>query len=327
MELRKIIVVTPVKNEDWIIRTFLEVTSCFADAILIADQQSSDDTLKIAATFEKVIVLNNQSKEYRESERQAFLIEKARELYPGNHLIIALDADEIASADSLNSVYWNNLRNLASGTLLYFRKTDLVNKGTQTPDIHDTFYPLGFADDGKLKHNGKLIHSIRIPMGDHNQPCYYDPAIIFLHLQWLRPKTQEAKRRFYQVKERDFGTIPWYWRRKRYKKAEFLGQNLPLKPTPLQWLTFPEALKVEIASLKESPESWFDTEVYHQLLQKGGRTYWLDDIWDKDWNNFKQDGKKVIHLQPKWLHYLLRVSDIIFNSIYHLKQKFNSLKK
>ena len=44
-DLPKIIVVTPIKNEDWILDRFLSVTSQFADLIIIADQNSTDKSM------------------------------------------------------------------------------------------------------------------------------------------------------------------------------------------------------------------------------------------------------------------------------------------
>jgi hypothetical protein len=318
---RKIIVVVPVKNEVWILHTFLQVTSHFADAILLADQQSDDGTPSMAETFPKVTVFNNPSTAYNDATRQKYLIEKARELYPGQHIIIALDADEIASADSLNCEAWNLLHELAPGTLLYFKKTDLLNKGIDAIDLPDTYYPLGFVDDGLLQHSGKPMHSVRVPTGPPDQPRYEVPDILFLHLQRLRPNTQEAKRRFYQVKEKDFGMNTWYWRRKRYHKPDFMGWQLPLKPTPQVWLAYPQAWAINFANLKEAGENWFDTEVYQLLQKHGGLRYWLDDIWDKDWNAFYSEGKLIIP-PPTWFVVLLRAADKIFNFLYSIKVKF-----
>ena len=325
MELRKIIVVTPVKNEAWILEAFLRVTSAFADAIIIADQQSDDNTIQIVNAFPKAILLENPSQAYNNATRQKFLLEEARIRFPGNPVILALDADEIAAADSQNPVYWNHLRSLSPGTLLYFRKTDLVQNGQQSFDIPYTYYPLGFIDDGVLQHSGKPMHSVRIPLGLTGQLRVDVQDIHFLHLQRLRPKTQEAKRRFYQVKERDFGMNPWYWRRKRYNKKNFLGLNIPLKSTPAAWLAYPAGWEVDISSLREADVNWFDEEVYTTLQKIGGYRYWIDDIWDIDWNTFREEGKHIA-LQPRWLKKVLMFSDYIFNILYILKQKFGQQK-
>src|SRR5215212_1735798 len=97
-----IVVLTPLKNDAWILRRFLEVTSVFADRIIIADQGSTDGGREICAEFEKVTVVDNPSSVYDEGERQQLLIGAARELVPLPRILIALDADEILTAGSMS---------------------------------------------------------------------------------------------------------------------------------------------------------------------------------------------------------------------------------
>ncbi|MFX4883847.1 glycosyltransferase family 2 protein, partial [Acinetobacter baumannii] len=75
---RKIIVLTPIKNEAWILKTFLEVTSFFADHIIIADQGSTDESRDIALSFEKVILIPNNDTRFNEVTRQQLLINYCR---------------------------------------------------------------------------------------------------------------------------------------------------------------------------------------------------------------------------------------------------------
>ena len=63
----KIVVITPVKNEAWILDRFLAVTSQFADCIIIADQNSTDESKDICKKYPKVIVIDNKSTKYDES--------------------------------------------------------------------------------------------------------------------------------------------------------------------------------------------------------------------------------------------------------------------
>lgn len=315
----QIIVVTPVKNEAWVLDVFLKVTLQVADAVLLAYQASEDDTLAIAQRFERVTVLQNPSEAYNNATRQQFLLSEARRLFPGPKVILALDADEVLSADSLQPEKWEAIRRLPPGTLLYLPKTDLVKHAAETVALPMTFYPLGFVDDGLLTHSGKPMHSVRIPLGGPHQPIQELTGIHILHLQRLRPRTQEAKRRFYQVKEKDFGMNRWYWRRKRYNKADFMGWNLPLQPTPAAWLSYPDNLGVHLHQLKEPANNWFDEEVGSILQQKGSRRYWLDDIWDKDWH---AQSKGAIQPPPRLLQTLLKMADSVFNTLYALKMKW-----
>ena len=46
LEKPKLIVITPVKNESWILEKFLTFTSLWADYIIIADQNSTDNSIE-----------------------------------------------------------------------------------------------------------------------------------------------------------------------------------------------------------------------------------------------------------------------------------------
>jgi glycosyltransferase involved in cell wall biosynthesis len=99
-QIPKIVVITPVKNEAWILDRFLAVTSQFADCIIIADQNSTDGSLTIYKNYPKVILIQNESEQFNEAERQILLIQKARELVPEHKILLALDADEILAASA-----------------------------------------------------------------------------------------------------------------------------------------------------------------------------------------------------------------------------------
>ena len=103
MATPSIVVLTPVRNESWILERFLAVTSQFADVIIVADQRSTDASREICRRFAKVIVIDNADPEYNERSRQQQLIAAARELVSGAKILMAIDADEILAADSLAS--------------------------------------------------------------------------------------------------------------------------------------------------------------------------------------------------------------------------------
>jgi glycosyltransferase involved in cell wall biosynthesis len=109
MMLPKIVVVTPVKNEAWILDRFLSVTSQFADQIVVADQESTDKSVAICRKYPKVTVIQNNSSEFNEADRQKLLINKARELVPEHKIILALDADEILAANALKTTSWQEM--------------------------------------------------------------------------------------------------------------------------------------------------------------------------------------------------------------------------
>ena len=59
-----IVVLTPTKNEEWILERFLRVTTQFADLVIVADQGSTDRTREICERFENVRVIGNPSPDY-----------------------------------------------------------------------------------------------------------------------------------------------------------------------------------------------------------------------------------------------------------------------
>ena len=91
-----IIVITPVRNEAWVLDAFLTCTSSWADYIILADHHSEDETKAIARKYEKVGVIDNPTFEWYESECRARLLEEACKI-PGDKVIFALDADEFLS--------------------------------------------------------------------------------------------------------------------------------------------------------------------------------------------------------------------------------------
>ena len=64
----KIICLTPVRNESWILEKFLKCASLWADIIIIADQESDDGSREIAKNFEKVKLVDNKSGYFSEAK-------------------------------------------------------------------------------------------------------------------------------------------------------------------------------------------------------------------------------------------------------------------
>lgn len=74
------IVITPVRNEAWVLRAFLEATSLWADYIIIADQMSVDGSREIAKEYPKVILIDNDSAEMHQAATRRLLFEAAKRL-------------------------------------------------------------------------------------------------------------------------------------------------------------------------------------------------------------------------------------------------------
>ena len=75
----KVICLTPVRNESWIIKPFLAASKMWADHVIVADQGSTDGTLELLQSTRDVETIINAAKTYDERHRQRLLVDKARE--------------------------------------------------------------------------------------------------------------------------------------------------------------------------------------------------------------------------------------------------------
>ena len=155
-----IICLTPIKNESWILDRFLKCASLWADYIIIADQQSNDGSREIVYRYPKVKLIDNSSTSFNEPERQALLINTAREI-PEPRLLVALDADEFLTANFMTSPEWAAALEAPRGTIIRFQRSELLPSlsACWLPAIH---FPYAFMDDGS-PHIGQKIHSPRVP--------------------------------------------------------------------------------------------------------------------------------------------------------------------
>ena len=185
-----VVVLTPLKNDAWILRRFLEVASVFADRIIIADEGSTDGGREICAEFEKVTVIDNASSGYDEAARQQLLIRTARELVPMPRTLIALHADEILAANAMSTRGWQAMRDARPGTVLFFEKPNLY-LSPFTCERRALDFPGGFVDDGVAEHQGPPVRSPRLPMPT-GAPQLTLGDVKFLHYALVRPEAQKA---------------------------------------------------------------------------------------------------------------------------------------
>jgi hypothetical protein len=295
-----IVVLTPLKNDAWILRRFLEVTSVFADLIIVADQGSTDGGLEICGEFKKVTVIDNSASDYDEASRQTLLITTARKLVPLPRILIALDADEILSANSMESRDWQTMINAQPGTAVFFEKPNLILSPTLCERRPLDF--LGaFIDDGTTPHRPKLVHSPRLPQAE-GFPALVLREVKFLHYALVRPEAQKAKFRMYAAIENVMGTKSTYWRRRYYWSRRVLKALGPVEPTPREWIDGWEKRGIEMSQIEDVQPYWQDLATLDLLLKHGSRRFWLDDIWEKDWNRFKAEHSRPGSVNPPpWL--------------------------
>jgi len=281
MNKASIVVLTPIRNEEWILQPFLQATSVFADHIIVADQKSTDRSREICARYPKVSLIDNPSRNYHELERQRLLIEFARRHLKGTKILLALDADEICAADSLQSPDWEEIRRLRPGVTLTFPKPDLVFSRHVCRDSKTPF-PLGYSDDGRA-HDGLLIHSTRIPAGP-DIPQLEIRGIRFLHLAMLREHEFFARQRLYSVIENVNRTKSIAQRLSYYSPSINRRRILAASsPTPRAWFESWSRHGVTLDQVQTKEANHFAGQVLEHFAAQGERRFYLDDIWDVSW--------------------------------------------
>lgn len=274
-----IVCLTPVKNEAWILDRFLKCASLWADHIIIADQQSDDGSREIALKYSKVILIDNSSPSFNEPERQKILINTARHL-PEPRLLIALDADEILTANFINSPEWNTILQAKPGTIIQFQRVELRQDMVSCWNAKSDF-PCGFIDDGS-QHDGQEIHSIRIPMPALSPKIILN-EIKVLHYQYTDWKRTKSKHRYYQCWERlnrpEHRAIDLY---RLYHHMDVMTDN-QIYRFPKEWLSFYEQQGIDMTSTYCEPFFWWDKEILAWLDKYGANTFKRQNIWDVDW--------------------------------------------
>lgn len=280
----KIICLTPIKNEIWILERFLKCSSIWADYIIIADQQSEDGSREIARNYSKVIWIDNHSQTFNESERQKLLLETARRI-PGQRLLIALDADEALTANFMNDPEWNTVLQAPVGTVIRFQWANLL------PDMCSYWTPtydfaMGFMDDGS-EHTGRKIHSPRIPVPAQASTLMLK-NIKVLHYQYTDWERMKSKHRWYQCWERlnqpSRRAIDIY---RQYHHMDDLPQQT-IHPLPQEWLSGYEQQGIDMTSIYREGVFWWDQEVLAWFAQYGSATFKREAIWDVDWSAFSK---------------------------------------
>ena len=291
-----IVVLTWMKSDAWTLRRFLEVSSVFADHIVVADEGATDDSRAICAEFDKVTVVEHKGGGYDEGARQQLLLRTARELVPMPRILLALDVDEILAANAMSTRGWQAMMRAERGTILFFEKPRLY-LSTASCMRRELDFAGGFVDDGVAGLQPQRIHSPRLPR-PAGAPHLTLGDIKFLHYALVRPEAQKAKARMYAALENVMGTMTLWQRRKRYWSRNVLRPAAAVEPTPQEWFEAWERRGIDMSTIRDVQPYWQDVDTLELLLLHGSRRFWLDDVWQKDWNRFIVQLGRLARVEP-----------------------------
>jgi hypothetical protein len=273
------ICLTPVKNESWILDRFLQCASTWADHVVVADQQSDDDSRSIARRYPKVHLVDNDSDAYDEGARQRLLLREARSLpAEGRRILIALDADEMLSANWMSSADWGAIQAAEPGTVLYFRWINLL------PGLEEGWAsemkPFGYVDDGR-PHQGHAIHSPRIPVRE-GAPALFCEDVRVLHYQHANWARMKSKQRWYQCWERlnhpEKRPVTLFRQYHRMDAARDTAE--PVDPS---WFRGYEERGIDMRTIDAEARHAWDEDLVRLFLEHGVEPFRKLDVWDADW--------------------------------------------
>lgn len=278
------IVMTPVRNEAWVLRAFLESTSRWADHIIIADQMSTDGSREIALSYPKVILIDNKNPEFNEPERQAMLVAKAREVAAGRDTLLwGLDADEILAANFRDTEDWQKILHSVPGDVFWFKWAEICPNQKEYWISSKIYFPWLFHDDGKEPHGNYVrnMHSMRIPYPIEEKQMYYVDDFRVLHLAYLNPFRTRAKRRFYcfidwEMNHRTpIALARSYAQTKKADRLESLEASM---------LYSREKDGFDLLPLVDtkSEKSWFDTYIVERMSRHSAKDLRKLPIWDEE---------------------------------------------
>ena len=302
-----IIVMTPVRNEAWVLRAFLESTSLWADYIIIADQMSTDGSREIAKEYPKVILIDNKNPEFNEAERQSMLVAKAREVAAGRDTLLwGLDADEVLSANTFETADWQNILNSKPGDVFWFKWAEICPNQKEYWLSPTTYYPWLFHDDGKEPHGNYVrnMHSMRIPYPIEEKQMYYVDDFRVLHLAYLNEHRVASKRRFYQFVDWEMNHRSPITLSRSYTQTKKGERVMPL---PESFLYKKNQCEFDLLGMVDTEVAKCYMDDY--IVERFSRHRWKElrklDIWDEVFlksYNLNNPQRMV----DKWLHSYLR---------------------
>ena len=286
------IVMTPTRNEAWVIRAFMESTTRWADYVIICDQFSTDGTREIVQEYARrgsrqpvsqdsdiqtadrpsehhaaVILIDNPNTEFNEAERQRILIAKAREVAAGRDTLLwGLDADEILAANAFTTDDWQRILHSKPGAVFWFHWAQLTHDKQHYYNNRDP-YPWLFHDDGVEPHGNYVreMHSMRIPYPLDEHDMTYIKDIRVLHLGPAPLNRVRAKERFYMFVDWQVNHRPPYTMGRSYIGSnKYPDEQFDL---PEEWIYTTEKDGWSLWDNVELDEQhcWMDDYIYERL--------------------------------------------------------------
>lgn len=294
----KIIITTLVKDEAWMLDRFLATCSVFADHIIVSDESTGlDNSLKIYKRYPKVILFHNAEVPVRGDIRRRFVFEEARKIPCDKRIIIAIDSDEILSANLLHSPEWQTVLAAEPGTLFHLQWVSLW-KNCNYYRVEAKYQFGGYnrqiwVDDGvsDIPVIGyQEMHMAYNPLQAHTH--VYLNEIVCLHYQYCNWERMESKHRYYRAHEKaDIGKLSDITIYRIYGHAH--SRKIEVKPSLSCWFDGWTAMGIDMTSTVRDELTHFDISVLKLFGSHGVGYFLYQDLWKVDWEYLAGRAKEL----------------------------------
>ena len=321
-----LVVLTPVRNEAWILRAFLEATSLWADHIIIADQMSTDGSREIARSFAKVILVDNDRKEMHQAATRRLLFEESKKI-PGDKILFTLDADEFLAGDFVHSDDWRMILQSEPNDAFCWRWMYLKEDDPDQYSTHRHYYwAVHESEDmweGEFPDN--FIHEWRLPWPPKARTFYLD-GLRSLHYARVNSLRQRNKERFYQVSTMACNPSANAVKLFRQYHAEV---KQDFYPVPKDAYCFYQEHGIDVWGLVDLKDEgdYYTSEILKFFDRFGTKKFAMLDIWDRAWmekNGVKDPRTGLQKAVQKYLNktagnnksFIVRAIDKVLGSIF-----------
>jgi glycosyltransferase involved in cell wall biosynthesis len=288
---KKIVGLVQIRNESAMIEQCLHALSFYTDAIVILDDASTDDTVKICESvadkyhIEHIIKNDNSSWETRyESYKLQKLLNTGRSI-KGTHFIY-VDADEIFTSNCKDNNYLRNkILELTPGQNMHILFFHLWKNTWQYRDDNSKWRPnfrgCIFCDDGVSNYSDyNVVHVSKFP--NPHAPSVYltDTRYGLIHFQFVNWRNVLVKQAWYRCLERiRYRSKPIHAINSLYAPAKN-EHNMILKAVPSYWLSGYSFFSTKVYDI---PSIWREKQVLEWFGQYGVNYFKDLDIWDIQW--------------------------------------------
>lgn len=290
-----ILCLTAVRNEAPRLPAFLAAASTWADAIVVADQGSDDGSRDIARAHPKVLFVDNPDTDLGNPERQRLLVDAARAEFPGDRVLLLIDADEMLTFGASGTPDWTAVAEAPPGTPIRMRWIHPW-RGWARAWVQLRPKRFGLVDDGSPPATG-LMNPGRLGRG--TGPTLRLENVGVLHFQFIDWELMKAKQRWYQIWASLFfpeqGPMRVY---RQYHWMDAVGPDDLVPADPTWWAGY-EATGVDVGSMGAGSADRWDSMTLQLIERHGAERFRRLDLWDHDWSAAARDLGCAVPVDPR----------------------------